>query len=809
MLEEKGFGGQIVRTGLLVSLIAASAACAGGGGSGGTSTPAPSPFTGSPPPPPPPSPTAPASSFETSEYFFGAGTSSPKVSALSLIGASTAYATGATGAGVTVAVIDTDIHPTVTAAGEELAGKITSQSIDLCTGRQCGSVRATTDADAGGHASFVSTIIAGEKNSQGSHGVAFGASILSIRADRPGSCQDTSANGGCKFDDATLARGIDYAIEQGAKIINLSIGGDIDNDPTLENAIRRAAQAGVLVVISSGNDAEPATAADIAKGASPLEPAYIAGEAASLGRVVAVGSIDMNRKIATFSNRAGATRNFFILAPGASVRNAAGDIVNGVSAGGPDDNIVTPNQAACVGAATTGCNDADVRGDFYYVSGSSFSAPFVSGSLALMLQRFPNLAPEKALEILLTTADDYVDATPDPIRNEAAGVGVDSVSGVGILNLARAFTPIGASTASFDGVKTPLGQVLAPASGATGDWVEASGVLSGAIIQDAYDRGFRLDHVALTQARAPFFNLSEKARYATAASHGVNYGAGSFSWSAPPKALYDPRMPWAEAPEPTFAATYALFGAQVSAGRGGGGPANFAPAMSLISDPSDPMALGSQANWAMVERKEGPLLWDARFASGDTRSVTGVGLTVGPGSSPVRLGYISLRDDRTALGGPLQSRFGLDDGARLSAVSLETSRFIGAWRLTAAAEAGRAAFRNAAASEVKTSAWSLSAMHDFQSGTLRLSAAQPRRAEAGDIRLDVPVAILRDGSVLSESRVASLSPSGRELDLEAAWSTRFDKETTFEVAAALSHQPNHVQSADDAATAWMSLRRAW
>ena len=85
-------------------------------------------------------------------------------------------------------------------------------------------MRATTDGDAGGHASFVASIIAGEKNNQGSHGVAFGASILSIRADRPGSCQDTSTDGGCKFDDATLARGIDYAIAQGAKIINLSLG---------------------------------------------------------------------------------------------------------------------------------------------------------------------------------------------------------------------------------------------------------------------------------------------------------------------------------------------------------------------------------------------------------------------------------------------------------------------------------------------------------------------------------------------------------------------------------------------------------
>ena len=438
-----------------------------------------------------------------------------------------------------------------------------------------------------------------------------------------------------------------------------------------------------------------------------------------------------------------------------------------------------------------------------------FRLPFVSGSLALLLQRFPNLAPEKALEILLTTADDYVDATPDPIRNEAAGVGVDSVSGVGILNLARAFTPIGASTASFDGVKTPLGQALAPASGATGDWVEASGVLSGAIIQDAYDRGFRLDHVALTQARAPFFNLSEKARYAAAQSRRQLW-RGVIQLVCAVKGALRSAHAVGRGAEPTFAATYVLSGTQVSAGRGGGGPASSCPhnELGLRSVKSDGAWRASQLGH---DRTQGrlPLVWDARFASGDTRSMTGVGLTFGPGTAPVRLGYISLRDDRTALGGPLQSRFGLDDGTRLSAVSLETSRFVGAWRLTAAAEAGRAAFRNAAASEVQTSAWSLSAMRDFEAGALRLTAAQPRRAEAGDIRLDVPVAVLRDGSILSQSRFASLSPSGRELDLEAAWSTRFDKETTLEIAAAVSHQPNHVRSADDAAAVWMSVRRAW
>ena len=80
-------------------------ACASGGGGGGgsavtpTSPPPPPPPAPPPPPPPPPFPSeiAPASAFETREYQQTAG--------LPVIGASAAYAIGATGAGIKVAVI--------------------------------------------------------------------------------------------------------------------------------------------------------------------------------------------------------------------------------------------------------------------------------------------------------------------------------------------------------------------------------------------------------------------------------------------------------------------------------------------------------------------------------------------------------------------------------------------------------------------------------------------------------------------------------------------------------------------------------
>jgi subtilisin family serine protease len=176
-----------------------------------------------------------------------------------------------------------------------------------------------------------------------------------------------------------------------------------------------------------------------AVGGSPTEPAYIAGEAASLGRVVAVGSIDTSRLISDFSNRAGdSAKNYYLLAPG-----------EGIVSTGLDDDITLPGNPD---------NDADAIGDYYRISGTSFSAPYVAGALALMLQTFPNLKdkPEVALQILLDTADDYIDSNLDPITGTAAGVGVDIVSGVGILNLVEAFAPQGQQTLDFGAEKVSI-----------------------------------------------------------------------------------------------------------------------------------------------------------------------------------------------------------------------------------------------------------------------------------------------------------------------------------------------------------------
>ena len=124
---------------LLVPTSLILGACAGGGGGGGSAVtplspppPPPPPPPPSPPPPPPfPSAIAPASAFETAEYNRTGG--------LPVIGASSAYALGATGNGISIAVIDTGVGLN----HEEFVGADIT-AYDVCATSACGSTSAPT-----------------------------------------------------------------------------------------------------------------------------------------------------------------------------------------------------------------------------------------------------------------------------------------------------------------------------------------------------------------------------------------------------------------------------------------------------------------------------------------------------------------------------------------------------------------------------------------------------------------------------------------------------------------------------------------
>ena len=340
-----------------------------------------------------------------------------------------AYQRGATGAGIGIAIIDSGID----LQSDEFAGRLSTASVDVAG-------NASID-DEGGHGTAVAFTAAGRRNGTGSHGVAYDATVIALRADRPGSCATagTTDGGGCVFGTDAVARGLDAARAAGARVVNISLGSS-EMPVALQQAVGRATAAGMVIVISAGNDGS----------ANPDALAEIANAAVARNQVIIAGSVGSGDAISSFSNRAGTSAVHFLAAVGERVR-------------APDANNVA-----------------------YLWSGTSFAAPQISGAVALLAQAFPNLTGAQIVDLLFRTARD------------AGTAGVDTTYGVGVLDLARAFQPVGtAVVAGSSSVVSGTGSTVlsAPMGDAT------AGPL-GAVILDGYGRAFATD-LARGIARAP------------------------------------------------------------------------------------------------------------------------------------------------------------------------------------------------------------------------------------------------------------------------------------------------------------------
>ena len=165
-----------------------------------------------------------------------------------------------------------------------------------------------------------------------------------------------------------IAQGILEATEAGAQIINLSLG-TADDSITLQNAVNYAHSKGVIIVAAVGNN----SAGQLAY------PARYDG-------VIAVGATDANENHASFSNRG---REIDITAPGVEL------LVAGLN-----------NESA-------------------YSTGTSFSAPIVTASIAAEMSRFPGMSQEEIINNLYMSA------------NDGGFPGVDPYYGHGTINLGR------------------------------------------------------------------------------------------------------------------------------------------------------------------------------------------------------------------------------------------------------------------------------------------------------------------------------------------------------------------------------------
>ncbi len=170
-----------------------------------------------------------AADFETSEYIISTG--------LSRLNASSAYAAGATGQGITVAVVDTGLD----LEHADFAGAVHSASVDIVSGRN------ELD-DVAGHGTLVAGTIGARRNGQQVHGIAYNSQILAIRADSViGNCQNC-------FTDTDIANATRHATQNGARVINYSLAGEEMVSQNLLDDLRAAASANVVLVAAAGNN---------------------------------------------------------------------------------------------------------------------------------------------------------------------------------------------------------------------------------------------------------------------------------------------------------------------------------------------------------------------------------------------------------------------------------------------------------------------------------------------------------------------------------------------------------------------------
>jgi subtilisin family serine protease len=290
----------------------------------------------------------------------------------------------------TVAVIDTGLdlnHP-------EFVGRV-ERTFDTATGS-----REVTDLI--GHGTFVTGLISAiDGNGIGGKGVAGATKVIVVRG---------STDGGFKVSD--LIRGMQFSVERGADVLNLSLAG-VSFSRSQARAVEGAFINDVLPVAASGN-----------KGArgNPLEfpAAALGGERGGRGIGLSVAATRPDGTAPPFS-----THNAYVsvAAPGAGQAGCEFGLFSTLPANANEWDL--PNSCSLTFAP------GGVR--FAYGEGTSFSAPIAAGIAALAWQVEPRLASEQVADVIVRSARQAVGSG----WNEFTGSGV--VDGQAATALARVY----------------------------------------------------------------------------------------------------------------------------------------------------------------------------------------------------------------------------------------------------------------------------------------------------------------------------------------------------------------------------------
>ncbi|MEC1157700.1 MULTISPECIES: S8 family peptidase [Cytobacillus] len=198
--------------------------------------------------------------------------------------------------------------------------------------------------DDNGHGTHVAGVIASKDDGNGTRGVSPGANLYSVKV--------LDKKGAGKLTD--IIEGIDWAIRKNVDIINMSLGTTSDSE-ALRQVIDKANKQGILVVASAGNSGNSA--------GTDNSMAY----PARYDSVISVGATDTNNRRANFSST------------------------------GVYLDVMAPGK----GITSTYLNNTYGTGD-----GTSQAAPYVSGMLALLKEKYPKASSNELRQLLESNAMD-------------------------------------------------------------------------------------------------------------------------------------------------------------------------------------------------------------------------------------------------------------------------------------------------------------------------------------------------------------------------------------------------------------------
>lgn len=245
------------------------------------------------------------------------------------------------GYGVTIAILDTGVDYTHPEFDNRILPGYNAMN------KQSGNYEITMDDD--GHGTHVAGIAAANINSGMMAGIAPESKILPVKVFESGEQQT---------ENSYIADGIGWAVDNGAQVINLSLGGE-GYSQILQDAVNYALSKDVVIVATMGNSGSNES----------RYPAACSG-------VIAVGAVNGRKEIANFSTKG---RHISVSAPGV-------DIFSSVS-------------------------------DGYYANynGTSMAAPHVTGAVALLLSEHPTLRP---VEVRTRLENSAVDLGPSGFDEE-------------------------------------------------------------------------------------------------------------------------------------------------------------------------------------------------------------------------------------------------------------------------------------------------------------------------------------------------------------------------------------------------------